>query len=162
MTISTGEKLPEATLGKIGDEGPEQVSTADLTAGRKVIIFAVPGAFTPTCHAAHVPSFIRNRAALMEKGVEEIICVSVNDPFVMKAWGEATGATEAGITMLADGTGAFTKALGLDFDAPPVGLMGRSQRYAMLVEDGVVKVLNVEESPGTCELSAGEAMLAAL
>ncbi len=162
MTISTGDKLPEATLGKIGDSGPEQVSTADLTAGRKVIIFAVPGAFTPTCHAAHVPSFIRNRAALMEKGVEEIICVSVNDPFVMKAWGEATGATEAGITMLADGTGAFTKALGLDFDAPPVGLMGRSQRYAMLVEDGVVKVLNVEESPGTCELSAGEAMLEVL
>ncbi|MGY6534870.1 MAG: redoxin family protein [Pararhodobacter sp.] len=160
MTISVGDKLPEATLGRIGANGPEQISTTDLTAGRKVIIFAVPGAFTPTCHSAHVPSFIRTKDALTEKGVDEIVCVSVNDPFVMQAWGAATGADKAGISMMADGTGAFTKALGLDFDAPPVGLMGRSKRYAMLVEDGTVTVLNLEESPGTCELSGGEAMLA--
>ena len=162
MTISTGDRLPEASLVRLGTDGPEQVSVTELTAGRKVIIFAVPGAFTPTCHAAHVPSFISQKDALMAKGVDEIICVSVNDPFVMKAWGEATGAAAAGITMLADGTGAFTAALGLSFDAPPVGLMGRSKRYAMLVEDGVVKALNLEENPGTVEVSGGEAMLAAI
>ena len=162
MTISTGDRLPEASLVRLGTDGPEQVSVTELTAGRKVIIFAVPGAFTPTCHAAHVPSFISQKDALMAKGVDEIICVSVNDPFVMKAWGEATGAAAAGITMLADGTGAFTAALGLSFDAPPVGLMGRSKRYAMLVEDGVVKTLNLEENPGTVEVSGGEAMLAAI
>lgn len=162
MTISQGDRLPEAQLSRLGAKGPEAVSVADLTRGRKVVIFAVPGAYTPTCHSAHVPSFIRQKDALAAKGVDEVICVSVNDPFVMKAWGEATGASDAGITMLADGTGAYTKALGLDFDAPPAGLMGRSQRYAMLVEDGVVSVLHLEGSPGTCDVSGGEAMVAAL
>lgn len=162
MTISVGDRLPDAELVRLGANGPETVRVADLTRGRKVALFAVPGAYTPTCHSAHVPSFIRTRPAFAEKGVDEVICVSVNDPFVMKAWGEATGATAAGITMLADGTGAFTAALGLAFDAPPVGLMGRSKRYAMLVEDGVVRVLNLEQAPGTCELSAGEVLLAAL
>ncbi len=162
MTIKTGDKLPDATLSRMGTEGPEQVELASLTGGRKVVLFAVPGAFTPTCHSAHMPSFISAKDAIMGKGVDEIICVSVNDPFVMKAWGEATGAAEAGLTLLADGTGAFTKAIGMDFDAPPVGLMGRSKRYAMLIEDGVVSILNVEESPGTCEVSAGEALLAAM
>ncbi|TVP71775.1 MAG: peroxiredoxin [Rhodobacteraceae bacterium] len=162
MTIKTGDKLPDASFSRMGAEGPEQVELASLTKGRKVVIFAVPGAFTPTCHSAHVPSFIRSKDAIMAKGVDEIICVSVNDPFVMKAWGEATGAGEAGLTLLADGAGAYTKTIGMDFDAPPVGLIGRSKRYAMLVEDGVVSVLNVEESPGTCEVSAGEALLAAM
>ena len=162
MTISTGDRLPAADLIRLGPSGPEAVSTEALTKGRKVIIFAVPGAFTPTCHSAHVPSFIRQKDALMAKGVDEIVCVAVNDPFVMKAWGEATGANTAGISMLSDGTGAFTAALGLAFDAPPVGLMGRSKRYAMLVEDGVVEVLNMEQAPGTCELSGGEAMLESL
>ncbi len=162
MTISTGDRLPDATFSRFGANGPEQVELSSLTTGRKIVIFAVPGAFTPTCHSAHVPSFIRTKAEFDAKGVDEIICLSVNDPFVMKAWGEATGATEAGLTLLADGTGAFTKAIGLDFDAPPVGLMGRSKRYAMLVEDGTVTVLHLEESPGTCEVSAGEALLAAL
>jgi peroxiredoxin len=109
-----------------------------------------------------VPSFIRTKDQFVAKGVDEIICVSVNDPFVMKAWGEATGATAAGLTLLADGTGAFTKAIGMNFDAPPVGLMGRSKRYAMIVEDGRVSVLHAEESPGTCEVSGGEALLAVL
>jgi glutaredoxin/glutathione-dependent peroxiredoxin len=162
MTVTVGETLPEATLSRLGAEGPEKVELSSLTKGRKVVIFAVPGAFTPTCHSAHVPSFIRTKDQFMTKGVDEIICVSVNDPFVMKAWGEATGATEAGLTLLADGTGAYTAALGLSFDAPPVGLMGRSKRYAMLVEDGVVTVFHPEESPGTCEISGGEALLAAL
>ena len=162
MTISTGDKLPEATLMRLGASGPEEVSLSTLTRGRKVVIFAVPGAYTPTCSAAHVPSFIRTKAEFDAKGVEEIICISVNDPFVMKAWGEATGATEAGITMLADPQSAFTKAIGLDFDAPPAGLLARSKRYAMAVEDGIVTVLHVEESPGTCEATAGESLLAAI
>ena len=160
MAISEGAPLPEASFTVIGTDGPATVALADKLKGRKVVIFAVPGAFTPTCHSAHVPSFIRTRDGFMDKGVAEIICVSVNDPFVMKAWGEATGATEAGITMLADASGTFTKALGMDFDAPPVGLVSRSKRYAMLVDDGKVVALQVEASPGTCELSAGEALLA--
>ena len=130
--------------------------------GRKVVVFAVPGAYTPTCHSAHVPSFIRTKDQFDTKGVDEIICVSVNDPFVMKAWGESTGATAAGITMLADPDSAFTKAIGMEFSAPPAGLTDRSKRYAMLVEDGKVSLLQEEESPGTCEVSAGEALLANL
>lgn len=161
MTISVGDTLPEGELIKLGASGPEAHSVASLTKGRKVVIFAVPGAYTPTCHSAHVPSFIRTKAAFDAKGVDEVICVSVNDPFVMKAWGQATGATDAGLTMLSD-NGGFTKALGLDFDAPPAGLIGRSKRYAMMVEDGVVKVLHLEQSPGTCEISGGEALLAAI
>lgn len=162
MTISTGDRLPEATLVQMGADGPEGVALSERTKGRKVVIFAVPGAFTPTCHSAHVPSFVRTRDQFAQKGVDEVICVSVNDPFVMKSWGEATGATEAGITMLGDPEAAFTKALGMEFSAPPAGLIDRSKRYAMLVDDGVVKLLHVEESPGTCEVSAGEALLAAM
>ena len=157
--IATGDMLPEATLTRIGGEGPEEVRVSDKTKGRKVVIFAVPGAFTPTCHSAHVPSFMRTKAQFDAKGVDEIICVSVNDPFVMKAWGEATGATGAGLTMLADAASEFTKAIGMDFDAPPAGLIARSKRYAMLVEDGKVVALNLEESPGACEISAGEGLL---
>ncbi|WP_138468342.1 peroxiredoxin [Poseidonocella sp. HB161398] len=162
MTIEAGQALPGGTLVKLGEAGPEAVDVGTLTKGRKVVIFAVPGAYTPTCSSAHVPSFIRTKDGFAEKGVDEIICVSVNDPFVMKAWGEATGATEAGISMLGDADGSFTKALGLDFTAPPAGLIGRSKRYAMLVEDGVVTTLHLEESPGTCEISAGEGLLAAM
>ncbi len=157
--ITTGEMLPDATLAQMGAEGPEEVRISDKTAGRKVVIFAVPGAFTPTCHSAHVPSFMRTKDQFEAKGVDEIICISVNDPFVMKAWGEATGATEAGLTLLGDAASEFTKAIGMDFDAPPAGLLARSQRYAMLVEDGKVTALNLEESPGACEISAGEGLL---
>ncbi len=159
MTISQGDTLPDATFIVMGESGPETVSLADKTKGRKVVLFAVPGAFTPTCHSAHVPSFIRTKEALMEKGVEEIICVAVNDPFIMQTWGEASGATEAGITMLADAEAEFTKSIGMNFSAPPVGFVDRSSRYAMLVEDGKVNLLQVDENPGTCELSAGEALL---
>ena len=160
MTIAVGDRLPEATLVRIGEKGPEAVSMADKVKGRKVAIFAVPGAFTPTCHSAHVPSFIRTKDQFAAKGVDEIICVSVNDPFVMKAWGEATGATAAGLTMLADADSSFTKAIGMDFSAPPAGLIARSRRYPMLVEDGVVKLMEIEQSPGTCEISGGESLLA--
>lgn len=162
MTISEGQALPDATLVQLGANGPEQVKLHDRIKGRKVVIFAVPGAFTPTCHSAHVPSFIRTKEKFAEKGVDEIICVSVNDPFVMKAWGEATGAADAGITMLADASSELTTALGLAFDAPPAGLLLRSKRYAMYVVDGTVKVLHLEQSPGTCEISGGEALLDAI
>lgn len=161
MTISAGDTLPEGTLIKLGPNGPESASVSALTKGRSVVIFAVPGAFTPTCHSAHVPSFIRTKDQFTAKGVDEIVCVSVNDPFVMKAWGEATGAAAAGITMLAD-AGDWTKALGMNFDAPPAGLIGRSKRYAMHVVDGKVEKLHLEASPGQCEISGGEALLAEL
>lgn len=160
--ISVGETLPEATLTRMGDEGPEQVSMAELTKGRTVAIFAVPGAFTPTCHSAHVPSFIRNKDALAAKGVDEILCIAGNDPFVMKAWSEATGAGAAGINMLSDAECGFTDAIGMRLDAPAAGLIGRSLRYAMLARDGKVEIMNAEDNPGQCELSAGEALLEAM
>ncbi len=162
MTITVGDTLPEASLMTLGAEGPAPVDLGAKLKGRKVVIFAVPGAYTPTCSSAHVPSFIRQKEALKAKGVDEIICVSVNDPWVMQAWGEATGATGEGITMLSDASGAFTAAIGMDFDAPPVGFSGRSKRYAMCADNGVVTVLHAEESPGTCEISGGEAMVDAL
>jgi cytochrome c peroxidase len=162
MTISKGYTLPEATLTQIGAKGPEPVALADRLKGRKVVIFAVPGAFTPTCDSAHVPSFIRTKDGFAAKGVDEIICVSVNDPFVMKAWGQSTGAEAAGISLLADPESTFTTAIGMRFDAPPAGLMARSKRYAMLVEDGVVSLFHEEMGPGVCEVTAGEALLAAM
>ncbi|OCX65846.1 thiol peroxidase [Thioclava sp. SK-1] len=162
MTIQQGDVLPGATLLVLGDEGPTAVSLGDKMKGRKVVIFAVPGAYTGVCTTAHVPSFIRTKDQFAAKGVDEIICVSVNDPFVMAAWGASTGATEAGISMLADPEAAFTTAIGMEFTAPPAGLISRSKRYAMLMEDGVVKVLHQEESPGTCEISAGEGLLDAI
>lgn len=159
MTIAKGDKLPDATFITMGADGPEAVSSADLFAGKTVVLFAVPGAFTPTCTSAHMPSFVRTADKLRAKGVDTIACVSVNDPFVMKAWGDATGAQPAGIMVLADAQSEFTTAIGMDFTAPPAGLISRSQRYAMLVKDGVVAELNIEQSPGTCELSAGETLL---
>ncbi len=162
MTISAGDTLPDATLLTIGEGGPKSVTLADHLKGRKVVIFGLPGAFTGTCTTAHVPSFMRTAAQFHAKGVDEIICIAVNDPFVMKAWGESTGATAAGITMLGDAESAFTSAIGMNFSAAPVGFVNRSKRYALLAEDGVVKVLHLEESPGTCEVSGGEALLAAI
>jgi len=162
MTISTGDRLPAGNLVKLGANGPEQVSIEALTKGRKVVIFAVPGAYTGTCTTAHVPSFVRTKAAFDAKGVDEVVCISVNDPFVMKAWGDVTKANEAGITMAGDASGEFTKALGLNFDVAAAGLYGRSKRYALYAEDGVVKVLNLEEAPGVCEISAGEVLLEAI
>ena len=162
MTISVGDTLPEAMLMTLGAEGPQPVPLKNLVSGRKVVIFALPGAFTPTCDSAHVPSFIRTFDQLKTNGVDEIVCISVNDPWVMQAWGEATGAREVGITMLSDPSGAYTSAIGMSFSAEPVGFVNRSIRYSMLVEDGKVKVLQVEEGRGICEATAGEAMLAAM
>jgi peroxiredoxin len=161
MTIAEGMSLPDATLLQMGDNGPEGVSLAAKLKGRKVVIFGLPGAYTGTCSTAHVPSFIRTATKFADKGVDEIICVSVNDPHVMKAWGEATGATAAGITMLGDADSSFTKAIGMDFDAPGAGFHARSKRYSLLAEDGVVKIFNPEVGRG-CEISAGEHLLTQL
>ena len=162
MTISVGDKLPGANLLRMGENGPESVDLAAKLAGRKVVIFGLPGAYTGVCTTAHVPSFMRNMDKLAAKGVAEVICISANDPFVLKAWGEATGAAAACITFLGDAQSDFIKAIGLDFSAPPAGLINRSKRYALLAEDGVVKVLQVEDSPGTCTISGGEALLDAM
>jgi peroxiredoxin len=127
-----------------------------------VVIFGLPGAYTGTCTTAHVPSFIRTREKLAAKGVDEVICLSVNDAFVMKAWGDSTGAAAAGITMLGDVDAGFTKAIGMNFSVPAIGFFDRSKRYALYAEDGVVKVLHAEENAGQCDISGGEAMLAAI
>ncbi|WP_374371406.1 peroxiredoxin [Tabrizicola sp.] len=161
MTIEVGTYLPEATLLRVGPEGVESISIADRLKGRRVVIFGLPGAYTSTCSTAHVPSFMRTAKAFADKGVDEIICVSVNDPFVMKAWGEATGATAAGITMLGDADASFTKAIGMAFDAPASGFFARSRRYALLAENGIVTRFNPETGRG-CEISGGEHLLAQL
>jgi peroxiredoxin len=162
MTITTGDTLPDASVLTMGADGPQSVAMADKLKGRTVVIFGLPGAYTGTCTTAHVPSFIRTLPQLKDKGVDEVICISVNDPFVMKAWGDATGAIDAGITMLADAEATFTKAIGMEFSAPPVGFVNRSKRYAMLVKDGVVTILNEEPSPGQCDISGGESLLDAM
>ena len=157
--IAIGQRLPEATLTRLGEDGPEEISVTEMTSGRTVVIFGVPGAFTPTCSEEHVPGFVREAGALRGKGVDELVCISVNDPFVLKEWGKATGATDAGIDVLSDVSGEFTAAIGLDFNAPKFGFFGRCKRFSTLVEDGVVKVLNVEEDPGACRISSGEALV---
>ncbi len=161
MSISVGDKLPEATFLTMTSEGPTQMSTADVFDGRKVVLFAVPGAFTPTCHMKHLPGFVTHADELKSKGVDSIACVSVNDVFVLNAWADQTGSKDV-LTFLADGSADFTKAIGMELDASGVGLGIRSQRYAMLVDDGIVKVLNVEEVASTAEASSAEKILAAL
>jgi len=162
MELSEGTRLPDAEFPVMTDAGPAVVHLSEKLKGRRVVIFAVPGAFTPTCDSAHVPSFIRTADALRAKGVDEIICISVNDAHVMRYWGRTTGAAEAGITMLADPDAAFTRALGMDYSTPASGMLNRSRRYAMLVEDGMVTRLHREVKAGACEISGGEAMLASL
>jgi glutaredoxin/glutathione-dependent peroxiredoxin len=158
MSITIGERLPEASFLVVGEEGPQGVPSAEVFSGKKVVVFAVPGAFTPTCSNAHLPSFVRTAEALSAKGIDTIACIAVNDPYVMAAWGEASGAAAAGIRMLADADGSFTRAVGLSFDVASTGLFGRSRRYSMLVEDGVVKQLNVEPDRA-CNVSSGETIL---
>ena len=146
MTIKVGDKIPSATLMEMQDGKPTPVSTDSFFAGKKVAVFALPGAFTPTCSAKHVPGFVANHGALKAKGVDAIACISVNDAFVMGAWGKDQNAGDK-VHMLADGNGDFTRALGLEFDASKFGMGKRSQRYSMIVDKGVVKSVNVEE-PG--------------
>ena len=161
MKLNVGDELPDAKMSVMGSNGPELVSLSERLAGRKTVVFALPGAFTGPCSTTHIPSFMRVMDQLKAKGVEDVFCIAVNDPFVLKAWGEATGAPDAGITMLGDADASFTKALEAEFTAPPLGLYDRSNRYAALVEDGVVTVLNVDE-PGVCDVSTGERFLEAL
>ncbi len=160
MSISIGDNLPDATVLTMTDDGPVQVQMSDKFRGRKVVLFGLPGAYTGTCSTAHMPSFVRTRDQFLAKGVDEVICISVNDPFVTGAWGEVTGAHAAGITLLADAASEFTTAIGLNFSVPQVGFVNRSRRYAMLVEDGVVKIYNPEIAKDGCEISGGETLLA--
>ena len=162
MVISVGNRLPSSSLVRMTDSGLEQTTIDQLTAGRKVILFGLPGAFTPTCSTSHVPSFIRTHEALLAKGVDEIVCISVNDVHVLYEWSNVTGAKIAGISMWADPSSEFTIAIGMNFDAPIVGLMGRSSRYSMLVDDGGVQIFNQETSTSACDLSTGETMLACI
>jgi peroxiredoxin len=146
MAIKIGDRLPDATFVVMGTEGPETKSTADVFGGKTVALFAVPGAYTPTCHQQHMPGFLARLDELTKKGVDAVACTSVNDIFVLTQWAKDTGATGK-VTMLSDGSAAFAKATGLDVDLSSRGFGIRSKRYAMLVEDGVVKVLNVEDLP---------------
>ena len=160
MSIQVGDRLPDVTLYEMGEGGPQAVSTADLFNGKKVVLFALPGAFTPTCSAAHLPGYVVKADELRDKGVDSIVCLSVNDAFVMGAWGDAQN-VEGRVRMVADGSAAFTKSIGLELDLTERGFGLRSDRYAMLVEDGVVKALH-REAPGKFEVSSAEAMLAEL
>ena len=157
MTIKVGDKLPQATFTTMGPDGPKPVTTDELFGGKTVALFAVPGAFTPTCSAKHLPGFKEQASALKAKGVDVIACVSVNDVFVMDAWGKSQN-VGADIVMLADGNGAFTKAVGLELDASGFGMGGRSQRYSLVAKDGVVTQLNVEAG-GEFRVSAADYML---
>jgi glutaredoxin/glutathione-dependent peroxiredoxin len=161
MSIAVGDPLPEADFRVLGAEGIDKFTTADLFAGKKVVLFAVPGAFTPTCHLKHLPGFIDKAAVFKQKGVDTVACVAVNDPFVLDAWSKAFGG-KGKLMFLSDGNGEFTKKIGLDFDGSAIGLGLRSKRYAMLVEDGVVKLLKVEDSPGVADVSTAEKLLAAM
>lgn len=158
MTIKIGDKLPSVTVKRLGDSGMEDVDLAAYVAGKKVVLFAVPGAFTPTCAQKHLPGYIEAANDIKSKGVDEIICVAVNDPFVMKNWGEVAGAANR-VTMMPDGLGAFTKAIGMDFDGSGAGLGVRSKRYMMVVENGVVQSLDVEAAPGDHEFSSANACM---
>lgn len=160
MAIQVGDKIPAMDLTTMTADGPAPVATADYFAGRKIAVFSVPGAFTPTCSAKHLPGFVEKADELKAKGIDEIACFSVNDVFVMHAWGESANA-DGKVTMLADGNAAFAKALGLDADFTGFGMGIRSQRFSMIVDNGVVSELNVEE-PGAFNVSSAEHMLGQL
>ena len=160
MTIKVGDKVPDVTVSQATAEGPKPVKTGEFFAGKTVALFALPGAFTPTCSAKHLPGFVNNHQALMSKGIDSVACLSVNDAFVMKAWGEDQAVGDD-IVMLGDGNGDFTAAVGLEVDGSKFGLGKRSQRYSMVVKDGVVKELNVE-GPGEFKVSTADYMLAQL
>ncbi len=157
MAVNVGDSIPDANLATMGGSGPEQVSTEDLFKGKKVVAFALPGAFTPTCSAKHLPGFVANADAIKAKGVDSIICLSVNDVFVMDAWGKDQNVGDK-VAMIADGSGALANALGLELDLTERGLGVRSRRYSMIVDDGVVSLLNLEDG-GAFEVSSAEKIL---
>jgi len=160
MTIKKGDRMPEGKFAIMGDDGPDSISTADLFGGKKVVLFSVPGAFTPTCSAKHLPGFIEHSKAIKAKGVDTIACMAVNDVFVMNAWGKAQNAGKD-VMMLADGNGDYAKALGLALDASGFGMGHRGQRFALVVDDGVATGVYVE-GPGEFKVSAADAVLASL
>lgn len=159
MAIQAGDKIPECTLKTMGDKGPEDIATRDIFSGKKVLLFAVPAAFTPGCSLTHLPGYVVNADKIKAQGVDTIACMSVNDAFVMGAWGNDQNASE--ILMLADGNADFTAALGLELDGSGFGMGTRSQRFAMIVEDGTVSHLNVEDGPGI-DASSAETMMTLL
>jgi peroxiredoxin len=159
MTIAVGDRIPDVTLQVMGDDGPSNITTGEVFDGKKVVLFAVPGAFTPGCSMTHLPGYVVNADKILAAGIDTIACLSVNDAFVMDAWGKAQNAEH--IMMLGDGNGDFTSAIGLELDGRGFGLGTRSQRYAMVVDNGVVTVLNVEPAGGV-DVSAAETILAAL
>ena len=161
MTINVGDRLPSVTLRQVTPEGPKELRSDDFFRGKKVLLFAVPGAFTPACSQRHLPGYVEKAADIKAKGIDEVACVAVNDPAVMGAWGKDQK-TEGKVTMLADGSGDFARALGLELDLTKGGLGIRSKRYSMLVDNGVVKSLNVEQQPGQVDASSAETMLRAL
>ncbi len=160
MSIKVGDKIPEAKLTRMTPDGPAPITTSDIFKGKKVVLFAVPGAFTPTCSAKHLPGFVNKAGEITAKGVDTIACVSVNDVFVMNAWGKDQQA-DGKVMMLADGNGEFTKAMGLELDGKGFGMGKRSQRYSLIAEDGVVTKLNIEK-PGAFEVSSAETALSQL
>ena len=160
MTISTGDHVPDVAFTVMGESGPEPLSADDLFKGKKVVVFGVPGAYTPTCSAKHLPGFVDKAAAFTAKGVDTVACIAVNDAFVMGAWGKVNG-TGGKVTMLADGSAAWTRAAGLELDLTARGLGVRCQRFAMIVDDGVVSTLNIE-GPGAFEVSDADTVLAAV
>jgi peroxiredoxin len=161
MPIKAGDRVPVGTFKQLVTNGIANIDTAMLLKGKKVVLFGLPGAYTPVCSASHLPGFVAKSEELKAKGIDDIVCISVNDPFVMQAWGKEHGA-DGKVTMLADADGAFTRAIGLSVDLPDYGLSGRSERYSMVVEDGVVKTINIEKtvfdhgvsSAATCMLYA--------
>ena len=157
MTIAVGEQMPQVNFTTMTEEGPQPVTPSELFAGKKVALFSVPGAFTPTCSLKHLPGFVQQCESLLEKGIDTVCCMSVNDVFVMDAWGKSQGA-EGKVLMLADGNGEFTKAIGLELDASGFGMGLRSQRFSLVANDGVVEILNVE-SGGEFRVSTAEYML---
>ncbi len=161
MTINVGDRIPSVTLKQLTSEGVKEFTTDEIFRGKRMILIAVPGAFTPACSQRHLPGYVDKASDIKAKGIDEIACVAVNDAFVMGAWSKDQKA-EGKVRMLADGSGDFTRALGLDLDLSKGGLGIRSKRYSMLVEDGVVKSLNVEQQPGQVDISGAEAMLKAL
>ena len=160
MTIQVGDHLPQATFRVSGPEGPQAKTTDDVFKGRRVVLVGVPGAFTPACHRNHLPGFVAKREEILARGIDAIAVTSVNDIFVLNAWQQQSGAE--GIEFLADGNAEFAKAIGLEMDGSGFGLGPRSQRYAMLVDDGVVRILNVEDTPSKAEVSGAEALLKVL
>jgi len=159
MTIQAGDRIPETTMSIMGENGPVPISVAEIFDGKKVVLFSVPGAFTPTCSARHLPGFVDQAEEILSKGVDTIVCLSVNDVFVMNAWGKSANAED--ILMLADGNGEFAAALGLDFDASAYGMGQRSQRFALIADDGIVTQLLIEE-PGEYRVSSAEHVLTEL